>query len=416
MTAESMRSPQPAPLASAPAPAGAPLRIVALHSTYRVRGGEDECHDTDLHLLRGLGHQVVELRRHAAELAGERPARRAARVVWNGDAAGELAGLLRTVRPHVAYVGSSFPALSASCLEVLGRHGVPTVLAIRNYRLACASGVLFRAGDSCRSCLGHAPIAAIRHGCYHGRGASVVAVAAMLAVRRVLDRYADTMWFLPESRHIAEFLRLIGVATERITVKPTTLRNVPVPTFSADEHVLFAGRLEPEKGLAAAVEAVRATPGLRLVVAGAGSELDRLLAQGRLADVAPRVELLGHRSQPEVLRLMSAARATLAPSLWAEPSGRVALESLACGTPVVVGNRGGMQEIPEHGVSGLIVDPTDPAALAGALARVHRDQWWQAGARAAARTRFETGFGPAAIGSLLVGALRAAAARPRPVC
>jgi glycosyltransferase involved in cell wall biosynthesis len=415
VSVESERLLQPVPASDAATSTDPPLRIVALHSTYRIRGGEDECHDTDLALLAALGHRVVEFRRQASDLARAWPARRAARVVWNGDAAAALTRLVREFRPEVAYVGSSFSALSASCLDVLGRLRVPIVLAIRNYRLACASGVLFRDGAECRICVGRrVPVAAVRHGCYRGQGASVVAVTAMLAQRETLARHADRVWYLPESRHVAEFLRQVGVAADRITVKPTTLRNVPTPTWSAGDHVLLAGRLEPEKGLAEAVEAVRATPGLRLIVVGAGSELDRLLAQGRLADLAGRVEVLGHRSQPEVLRLMAGARATLAPSLWAEPSGRVALESLACGTPIVVGDRGGMREIPEHARSGLIVNPADPVALAGALARVQRDEWWRTGARVAARARFEAGYSPAAVGARLVAVLRAAAAASRP--
>jgi glycosyltransferase involved in cell wall biosynthesis len=385
-----------------------PLRIVGLNSAYRVRGGEDEAYAVEIALLRRSGHEVVELTRDAAGLAGAPAARRAAAVVWNTEAAAALAAVIRRHRPHVAYLNNTFPALSASVLQVLARHRVPAVLPVHNHRLACVTGLCFRAGSGCAECVGRAPVAAVRHGCYHGRAASTVAAGALLALRAVLARHPGLVRFRPASEHIRAFLLRLGFGAEQIAaVTPQTLLDPPAAGPGPGCHLLLAGRLEPEKGLAAAVEAVRATPGARLLVAGAGSDLDRLRAGGRLFD---RIEVLGRLPRAEVVRLMATARATLVPSLWDEPYGRVAIESLACGTPVVAADRGGLREIPEHGASGLLVDPADPAALAAAVGQVWHGQWWATGARAAARARFDARFAPAVVGPMLDEVVRTTAA------
>jgi glycosyltransferase involved in cell wall biosynthesis len=384
-----------------------PLRIVTLTSAYRVRGGEDESYAVEVALLRAAGHEVVELARDAATLAAEPATRRAAAVVWNTEAAAALAALVRRHRPHVAYVNNTFPALSASVLAVLARHRVPVALQVHSHRLACVTGLAYRAGAACGECVGRAPVPAVRHGCYHGRAASAVAVSALLAQRAVLARYAAVVRLLPNSAYMRGFLLRAGFPAGQIgPVTPQTLLDPPAPARAAGGDLLVAGRFEPEKGLAAAVAAVRATPGARLVAVGEGSEVDRLRAAG-LGDA---VRCTGRLPQPELLALMAGARATIVPSLWPEPFGRVAVESLACGTPVVVADRGGLREIPEPGVSGLVVDPADPAALAAAVARVCGERWWAGGGRAAARERFDACFAPGVVGAVLDRAVREVAA------
>jgi glycosyltransferase involved in cell wall biosynthesis len=389
----------------------APLRIVALHSGYVTRGGEDASFDAEVAVLRDLGHDVVELVRHGSDLMRSPPVQRARRVVWNADAAGSLTELVRQVRPDVAYVNNYFPALSASCLEVLGRSGIPTVLAVRNYRLACAPGGLFRDGVRCHSCLGRRfPLPAVTHACYKGSAAaSAVAATALVTARHTVARHTGTVRFAPISEYLNRFLRQLGIPADRATTKPGTMWNPPAAQWSAGDYVLLAGRLEPEKGLRYALDAVRATPGLRLLVAGTGSQL----AEARRTAPVEQVEFLGWRPAAEVLRLISGARATLVPSVWDEPFGRVAMESLACGTPVVVSDRGGLPEIPEDSVSGLVVDPTDGTALVRALTRIQREEWWRGGARRAARARFDACFAPEAVGPLFEDILRSAASAGR---
>ena len=72
---------------------------------------------------------------------------------------------------------------------------------------------------------------------------------------------------------------------------------------------------------------------------------------------------LGHR---ETLEEMKKALVVIIPSRWPEPFGRVALEALMMETPVVASKRGGLPEIVENGVTGILADPT-AEAMANAL-------------------------------------------------
>jgi glycosyltransferase involved in cell wall biosynthesis len=70
---------------------------------------------------------------------------------------------------------------------------------------------------------------------------------------------------------------------------------------------------------------------------------------------------------------MSAARALLVPSLWYEPSGRVVLEAYAAGVPVVASRIGGLPEIVDDNVSGLLVEPGDRNGWAASVERLSND-------------------------------------------
>ncbi|HET8569534.1 MAG TPA: glycosyltransferase [Candidatus Limnocylindria bacterium] len=170
--------------------------------------------------------------------------------------------------------------------------------------------------------------------------------------------------------------------------------------------VLFVGRIEQIKGIDVLLRALgqlfRDRPDLRgdvcLVVvggaldAGAGEaetekvdELRRLVHEHRLE---ANVDFVGSREQERLALYYAAADVCAVPSLT-ESFGLVALESMACGTPVVATRVGGLQTVIEDGESGLLVPAGDHRALATAIARVLTDHRLRMHLAHGARSRAE---------------------------
>jgi D-inositol-3-phosphate glycosyltransferase len=153
--------------------------------------------------------------------------------------------------------------------------------------------------------------------------------------------------------------------------------------------ILFVGRIEALKGIDTLLEAqVRLLadwPGRecrpRLLVVGGQirpdepptSELARLLALRDALDLGNQVAFVGSQPQEQLPLFYAAADVVAMPSLY-ESFGLVAIEAMACGTPVVASRVGGLAYTVQHEVSGLLVPDRDPVALAEALGRLLADQ------------------------------------------
>ena len=133
-------------------------------------------------------------------------------------------------------------------------------------------------------------------------------------------------------------------------------------------------RLEPEKGHPTLLEAwprvLRAVPDAYLLIVGEGSRREALEAQARELRIAHRVVFTGRRD--DVPAVTAALDVAVLPS-YREAQGLSVLEAMALSRPVVASNVGGIPEMIEDGVTGLLVPPHDAEALAGAITRLLRD-------------------------------------------
>jgi glycosyltransferase involved in cell wall biosynthesis len=163
---------------------------------------------------------------------------------------------------------------------------------------------------------------------------------------------------------------------------------------------VIAGRIAEWKGQHVLIEALRQAPGWRACIVGDAlfTEGDqdykkRLEGMARDPVLAGRVEFVGFVEDPA--RFYAAADAVVHCSTAPEPFGRVIVEGMLAGRPVIATNHGGATEILQSGVTGWLVPPGDAGALAGTLAQLRNDK--QAAERIAmagkedARKRFELG-------------------------
>jgi glycosyltransferase involved in cell wall biosynthesis len=207
-------------------------------------------------------------------------------------------------------------------------------------------------------------------------------------VTSAVDRY------IAVSSHVAAALeQRFSVSPAKITVIPNAVdlrlsdaedAGPPAgwPQSDGAPVVLILARLEPEKGIELAIEAMTRLPDARLVVAGDGSLRTPLEELARAIGVDDRVYFLGHRA--DAAALLRHSQVFVLPSLR-EGLPLSVLEAMAAGVPVVATDIGGTREIVRHEQTGLLVPVDEPAALAAAIQRTLTQRDATAGRVAAAR-------------------------------
>ncbi|HEV8361602.1 MAG TPA: glycosyltransferase family 4 protein [Candidatus Thermoplasmatota archaeon] len=135
---------------------------------------------------------------------------------------------------------------------------------------------------------------------------------------------------------------------------------------------LYVGRLAGNKGLPTLLDAWARLPAGDLLVVGEGHLRAQVEERAARPDLAGRVRLLGPVPDAQLREATAACDVLVLPSEY-EAFGIVLLEAMAAGKPCVAARAGGMPEVVEDGVTGLLVPHGDAAALAAALAQLAND-------------------------------------------
>jgi glycosyltransferase involved in cell wall biosynthesis len=393
--------------------------VMVVHSRYRsaAPSGENRVVDQEAAARAELGHVVARFERRSDDISGWPRAKQAAlpaMVVWNSAASRDLTAALRAFRPDVVHVHNTFPLLSASVLHACRTSRVPVVATIHNYKLVCASGDFFRAGEPCHDCVPGHPLPSVRHGCYRGSRAATAPVALSSAIHRTAWRSLVAGYiFISESQR--NLLRDFGFPADRVFVRHNMIPVRDVPSSGRLNAVVYAGRLDAAKGLPVLMkgwdlyrESVR-DPGLRLVIAGSGP-LDREVAGWAVS--RPSVRLAGQLDGAACAQVMAAARAVILPSAWEETFGLAAVEAMALGVPPVAAAHGSFPELIADGGDGALFHAGEPNDLARVLRDIdsHPERYDEYGRQA--RKKYEQQFDPAASMRKLVEIYEYAIANP----
>ncbi|MFX1519411.1 MAG: glycosyltransferase family 4 protein [Promethearchaeota archaeon] len=146
--------------------------------------------------------------------------------------------------------------------------------------------------------------------------------------------------------------------------------------YDLDEYILVIARLIPEKGIEYAIRAIKEINS-KLVIIGdydlsqrahKNPYLNKLYRLVETLEVQNKVLFLQFQDHCELIKALSGASVTLIPSIWREPFGLIALESLACGTPVIITHVCGVAELLDTTVGRIIKE----GAVESIIAALHK--------------------------------------------
>ncbi|MDQ1680772.1 MAG: hypothetical protein QOI42_1631 [Frankiaceae bacterium] len=290
-----------------------------------------------------------------------------------------LAALIDRLRPDVIHAHGW---MLYSVLPVGLPAGTALVVGLHDFSVICNNKTLLRRGVVCG---GPSPLKCVRcathtYGPIKGLPLAVGLLGKTSAHRRVHR-------FIANSRYVADVTATwSGVPRDRIDVVPppvpddiASAERARPPFLPPGEFILFAGAMGPHKGLGVLLDAhAELAARVPLVILG--------VPRADSPDCnRPNVTVARNVPHADVLASWSAATVGAVPSICAEAFGLSAVEGMAGGTAMVVSAVGGLQEVVESGVTGLVVPPGDVRALASGIDELLGDPARREAMAAAAR-------------------------------
>jgi glycosyltransferase involved in cell wall biosynthesis len=383
-----------------------PDTVLQVNKFHHPRAGAETVYLQTRELLSEHGHRVLDFAMdHPANIAspysdtfgpqrnyGDGDAGRVQKVldavasIYSPASRRALGRLLDRQQPDVAHLHNVYHQLTLSVVDELDARGIPIVLTLHDWKVACPAYTLFTEGAPCRRCPTGGLHNAIRHRCVKGSVAASALAAAEAELARRRGTYLKVDRFIAPSGFAAEVAVLGGIPRDRVAVVENFLTEDELGRWPgprpSEPTLLYAGRLDATKGIRQMLAAFRNVrgDGVRLRIAGAGDLEDEVRAS---AAADARIDFAGRLPRETLFEEFARARALLLPSVWEDNCPLVLLESQAMGLATVVSGRGGPPEFVRDGVDGRVIDPEDVVALTATMQEVlddgaRSDQWGQA--------------------------------------
>jgi glycosyltransferase involved in cell wall biosynthesis len=361
------------------------LKIVMAHKFFHPAGGPETVLFQSMRVLNSLGHEVipfsmkhprnlktpysryfvseVDYNNHNGDIL--KKLKTAVNLIYSVEAEKKMEKLINDTRPHLAHLHNIYHQISPSILRALKRHGIPVVMTLHDFKLACPSYTFLRNGTPCEICEGRHFYKAVIHRCVKNSYLSSLLCATEMYLHKMLQTYSKGVdVFIVLSQFSKEKMIEYGLPEEKIRVLPNCIDvDQYHPHKTVGDYVLFLGKLSEKNGIFTLVQAMKHIPEVKLKVAGEG-EMGPLLKEYVAREGLKNVEFLGFVTGEKLAKLMQGCYFTVFPSLCYHNCPMSVLESLASGKPVLASNLGSVPEFVEDGVDGFLFEPGDPTDLA----------------------------------------------------
>lgn len=367
------------------------MKIIFANKFYFLKGGAERYMFELASLLGQRGHEVVPFamrdrrnlptywqRYFVSRVETEKVSftwgglKTAGRVIYSIEAKKKFVQLLDRVKPDLVHVHNIYHQISPSILPEAGKRGLPVVMTIHDYKLISPDYLLFHDGRICEATKPDRFWQAVGHRCVKRSFAASLLAATEMWLQRHLGLYAKNVdAYIAPSRFVQALLTEYGIDGRRVVFLPHFIDAGAWKPCYEGSYALFVGRLSSEKGVATLIRAAALAKEVPLRVVGSGPDEARLVALARKHGAA-NVVFAGHRVGDELAAEYAGARFVVAPSVWYEVFGLIALEAYAAGKPVLASQIGGLTELVKPGETGVLVSAGDAAGLAEAMS-----QMWQ---------------------------------------
>ncbi len=338
------------------------MNIIQVNNWCRGRGGIEVVVESTTSLLEQRGIRVSSLSLDSRELAAGicGKVRAFASGFYSLSSRNLMHRLIKSGSVDIAHVHNIYPFVSPSVLPVCRKTPVPVVMSIHSYFLTCPTYYHLRNGKICEMCLGGKEYWCAIKNCRDNILESLSYALRSIVARKLRIFNENVTLFIALTEFAKARLVACSFPEDRIAVLPNM---VAIPNSdiepSIGEYASFVGRFSPEKGIETLLEAVQRLPQLPLRLAGDWSFMPQLVHKK-----PKNAEFVGFLDRAQLLAFHHKARFLVVPSKCFEMCPLVISEAMSHGLPVIASRIGGLAEIVDDGITGLLFEPGNAEELA----------------------------------------------------
>lgn len=330
------------------------MRICIIHNDYGQFSGEERLVKSLSTLLNNKGHEVIYFKRSSEEIPNMIFGRIRAFFsgIYSFSSKKAMMRLLTEHKPDIVHVHNVFPLISPSVLGECRKAGIPVVMTVHNYRLVCPNGLFMVDGQICERCRGGREYWCFLHNC-EGHVLKSLGYALRNYIARKRRFFLDNVSvYLCLTQFQKQMLIEEGFSSDRIALVPNMVGSIRYePSSEQGEYVGYVGRVSHEKGIPILMQSAGNCADVQFKVAGAYDRMKHLPREA-----SENFEFCGHLSGEELEAFYNQCRILVMPSIFYEGLPIVLLEAMLHGKPVICSQIGGLPEVVEDKITGLLFE------------------------------------------------------------
>ena len=299
------------------------------------------------------------------------------RPFYNFEAEAKLDKFIKLIKPDLIHCNCIFFNLTPSVLNAAYKNNIPVAMTLHGPQLMCPSvKMMYKSEVYCKDkyCVSGNPIHCITNKCLNKSYIKSIGITTEFIFRKIHGLYSKISAYICPSQAILDLAQMSGIDSNRLFL----INNFVDRSLFTNEvqdsnrgYFLFVGRLSKEKGAHYLIEAMTKLPkDIKVHIVGTGQEEENLKLQAKQHNLS-NIEFMGFKSGKELEEEYKNCRGTIIPCDWFENFPTTVIESFTYGKPVIGSRIGGIPEMIDDNINGLIFETGNTDQLSQAIYKLY---------------------------------------------
>lgn len=361
------------------------MKILAVNKFYYMKGGSEAYYFSLNNLCIEKGHDIVpfsmkdEKNFHSEfqdnfinnvnyqDMSLKTKVVNSAKIVYSVEAYNKIKKITCNTKPDIAHLHIFQHQLSPSIIHGLRKCGIPIVNTVHDLKVMCPNYKMLNNKGICEECKGSKYYRCFLNSCVKNSKLNSIVNTLEAYLHKFLKSYELVDMYICPSEFFRKKLIEFGIAVNKTVHIPNFIDIKEFePCYEAEDYFVYMGRLSEEKGISTLIEAMNEVKASKLYVLGSGHLEVELMKQVKDSKL-DNVEFLGFKTGEELENIIRKSKFVVIPSICYENCPMSVIEAMAYGKSVIGSNIGGIPELIQDEITGLIFKSGDKNDLASKI-------------------------------------------------